>query len=70
MSLSYSDNVKLVQITKSIEYDVAEDEYLVTSPKTGEKYKVFRLNRIWFTVANHFYTIKTEYPKDVNIFKE
>lgn len=44
MSLSHSDNVKLIQITKSIEYDIDEDEYLVTSFKTKQKYQVFRLN--------------------------
>ena len=47
MSLSHSGNIKLIQITKSIEYNLEEDEYLVTSFKTGEKYKVFRLNKIW-----------------------
>jgi hypothetical protein len=27
MSLSYSGNVRLIQITKSIEYNVEEDEF-------------------------------------------
>jgi len=54
MSLSQSGNVKLIQITKSIEYDIEEDEYLVTSFKTGEKYRVFRLNKIWVCDCKSF----------------
>lgn len=54
MSLSHSGNVKLIQITKSIEYNVEEDEYLVTSFKTREKYIVFRLNRIWVCSCKSF----------------
>ena len=46
MSLSYSDKVRLIQITKSIEYNTEDDEYLVTSFRTGQKYVVFRLNKI------------------------
>ncbi len=37
MSLSHISNVRLIQITKSIEYNPVEDEYLVTSFRTGEK---------------------------------
>jgi hypothetical protein len=54
ISLSYSGNVKLVQITNSIEYNTEEDEYLVTSFKTGEKYQVFRLNWIWVCSCKSF----------------
>ncbi len=70
MSLSHVSNVRLIQITKSIEYNIEEDEYLVTSFRTGEKYEVFRLNKYGFTVANHFYITKKETRKDVNILKE
>jgi hypothetical protein len=41
MSLSYSGNISLIQITKSIEYNIEEDEFLVTSFRTGQKYVVF-----------------------------
>ncbi len=54
MSLSNSSNVRLIQISKSIEYNVEEDEYLVTSFKTGEKYVVFRLNTIWVCGCKSF----------------
>ena len=54
MSLSYSGNARLIRITKSIEYNIEEDEYLVTSFKTGEKYVVFRLNRIWVCTCKSF----------------
>ena len=54
MSLSYSGNVKLLRLTNSIEYDIANDEYLVTSFKTGQKYEVFRLNRIWVCTCKSF----------------
>jgi hypothetical protein len=54
MSLSYSGNVSLIRITKSIEYNTEEDEYLVTSFKTGEKYEVFRLNKIWICTCKSF----------------
>ena len=54
MSLSYWGNIRLIQITKSIEYDSEEDEYLVTSFKTGQKYEVFRLNKIWVCNCKSF----------------
>ncbi len=54
MSLSYAGNVSLIRITKSIEYNTEEDEYLVTSFKTGEKYEVFRLNKIWICTCKSF----------------
>jgi len=54
MSLSYSSNVRLIRITKSIEYDIEEDEYLVTSFKTGVKYAIFRLNKIWVCNCKSF----------------
>ena len=54
MSLSHSSNVKLIRITKSIEYNIVEDEYLVMSFKTGEKYVVFRLNKIWICTCKSF----------------
>lgn len=54
MSLSYSGNISLIRITKSIEYNTEEDEYLVTSFKTGEKYEVFRLNKIWICTCKSF----------------
>jgi hypothetical protein len=54
MSLSYSGNISLIQITKSIEYSIEEDEFLVTSFKTGEKYEVFRLNKIWVCTCKSF----------------
>ena len=54
MSLSYSGNIKLIRITKSIEYSIEEDEYLVTFFKTGEKYDVFRLNKIWVCTCKSF----------------
>ncbi len=45
MSFSNISNIRLIRITKSIEYGVEEDEYYVTSFKTGEKYMVFRLKK-------------------------
>ena len=54
MSLSYSGNVNPIRITKSIEYNIEEDEYLVTSFKTGQKYMVFRLNKIWVCTCKSF----------------
>ena len=54
LSLSNASNVSLIQITKSIEYNTEEDEYLVTSLKTSEKYKVFRLNKIWVCTCKSF----------------
>lgn len=63
MSLLDSDNVKLIQITKSIEYNVGEDEYLVTSFKTGEKYEVFRLNKIWVCSCKSFLYNKERHLK-------
>ena len=54
MSLSCFGNIKLIQITRSIEYNIEEDEYLVTSFKTGEKYEVFRLNKIWCCSCKSF----------------
>lgn len=54
MSLSDSSNARLIRITKSIEYNMEEDEYLVTSFKTGEKYQVFRLNRLWVCSCKSF----------------
>jgi hypothetical protein len=60
MSLSYSGNVRLIRITKSIEYNIEEDEYLVTSFRTGQKYVVFRLNKYGYALANRFSIIKKE----------
>ena len=54
MSLSNSSNIRLIRITRSIEYNVEEDEYLVISFKTGEKYTVFRLNKIWVCSCKSF----------------
>lgn len=54
MSLSHPRNASLIRITKSIEYNVDEDEYLVTSFKTGEKYQLFRLNKIWVCSCKSF----------------
>jgi hypothetical protein len=54
MSLSHPCNASLIRITKSIEYNVDEDEYFVTSFKTGEKYIVFRLNKIWVCSCKSF----------------
>ncbi len=54
MSLSRSGNIRLIRITKSIEYNIEEDEYLVTSFRTGEKYEVFRLNKIWVCTCKSF----------------
>ena len=54
MFLSHVSNVRLNQITKSIEYNPVEDEYLVTSFRTGEKYEVFRLNKIWVCTCKSF----------------
>ncbi len=54
MSLSYSGNIRLIRITKSMEYNIEEDEYLVTSFKTEEKYEVFRLNKIWVCTCKSF----------------
>lgn len=31
-----------------------EDEYLVTSFKTGQKYEVFKLNKIWVCTCKSF----------------
>ena len=53
MSLSYSGNIRLIRITKSIEYNT-EDEYLVTSFKTEQKYEVFRLNKIGICTCKSF----------------
>lgn len=41
-------------MTTSIEYNVEEDDYLVTSFKTGEKHEVFRLNKIWVCTCKSF----------------
>ena len=46
MFLSYSGNIRLIRITKSIEDNAEEDEYLAKSFRTGQKYVVFRLNKI------------------------
>jgi len=54
MSLSNLGNIKLIRITKSIEYNIEKDEYLVASFKTGEKYKVFRLNKVWVCSCKSF----------------
>lgn len=54
MSFSQLGNVRLIHITKSIEYDIEVDEYLVTSFKTEEKYRVFRLNKIWVCSCKSF----------------
>jgi len=54
LSFSNTDNVRLARITKSIEYDMEEDEYLVTSFKTGQKYEVFKLNKIWVCTCKSF----------------
>ena len=54
MSLSYSCNVRLLRISKSIEYNIEEDEYLVTSFKTREKYEVFRSNKVWVCNCKSF----------------
>jgi hypothetical protein len=69
MFLSHSSNARLIRITKSIEYNTEEDEYLVTSFKTGEKYQVFRLNKIWVCNCKSFLYNKGD-QKDVNILKE
>jgi len=54
MSLSYSGSDGLIRITKSIEYNMEEDEYPVTSFNTGEKYEVFRLNKVWVCNCKSF----------------
>ena len=54
MFLSYSGNIRLIRITKSIEYNTEEDEYLVKSFRTGQKYVVFRLNKIWVCTCKSF----------------
>lgn len=54
MYLSHPSNIRLIRITKSIKYNIYEDEYLVTSFKTGEKYLVFNLNKIWVCNCKSF----------------
>ncbi len=70
MPLSHTSNIRLVRITKSIEYNAEEDEYLVTSFKTGGKYQVFRLNNIWVCSCKSFLYNKEGCQKGVNISEE
>ncbi len=63
MSLLYSGNVRLIRITRSIDYNIEEDEYLVTSFRTGQKYVVFRLNKIWVCTCKSFLYNKERHSK-------
>jgi len=69
MFLSYSGNIRLIRITKSIEDNAEEDEYLAKSFRTGQKYVVFRLNKIWVCTCKSFlYNKQTQ--RAANILKE
>ena len=63
MSLLYSGNVRLIRITRSIDYNIEEDEYLGTSFRTGQKYVVFRLNKIWVCTCKSFLYNKERHSK-------